>query len=323
MSKKSLHKKKTGFSLIELSIVLIILGLLIAGVTGGAALIKSAELRAGAVEANSWKAAVSTFVTKFENYPGDYNNNLTLGGAVMAAGAPASFSSGVTPKLGTGSAVGTTYFPNQNDTIEAENCEGVMAMIDLKNVGATDFIPFLPGNAAVAAGSNTCTTANAFALPSSTGVSTTGTLNPSKIKNAGWTFDGAVTGSANLMTIASPGPATPGAIAFPGTNYVVLTGSIPSGVALSANSSIIKSNAGAATRAVAALNPVDAQALDFKVDDGRPTTGDVVGFSANNSTGAFTINSCLNFSAANGVLYNTAAATTVKTCALGFNLDIR
>jgi len=94
-------------------------------------------------------------------------------------------------------------------------------------------------------------------------------------------------------------------------------------VALSANSSIIKSNAGAATRAVAALNPVDAQALDFKVDDGRPSTGDVVGFSANNSTGAFVVNSCLNFSAANGVLYNTAAATTVKTCALGFNLDIR
>ncbi len=321
MSKKSLHKKKTGFSLIELSIVLIILGLLIAGVTGGAALIKSAELRAGAVEANAWKAAVSTFVTKFENYPGDYNNNLTLGAAAVTTGAPASFSSGVTPKLGTGNAVGTTYFPNQNDTIEAENCEGVMAMIDLKNVGATDFIPFLPGNTAVAAGSNTCTTANAFALPSSTGTSTTGTLNPSKVKNAGWTFDGAVTGSANLMTLTNA--TTGGGIAFPGSNYAVLTGSIPAGTILSATSSIIKSNGGAATRAVASLTPVDAQALDFKVDDGRPSSGDVVGFSANNSTGAFAVNSCLNFVAAGNILYNTAATTTVKTCALGFNLDIR
>ncbi|MDR0571490.1 MAG: prepilin-type N-terminal cleavage/methylation domain-containing protein, partial [Rickettsiales bacterium] len=43
-----------AFSLIELSIVLIIMGLLVAGITGGAALIKSAQLR--------------VLITEFQNY---------------------------------------------------------------------------------------------------------------------------------------------------------------------------------------------------------------------------------------------------------------
>ncbi len=44
-----------AFSLIELSIVLIIIGLLVAGITGGASLIESARMRNFINEVNSWR----------------------------------------------------------------------------------------------------------------------------------------------------------------------------------------------------------------------------------------------------------------------------
>lgn len=61
---------KKGFSLIELSIVLIIIGLLVAGVTGGASLIKSAELRAVVSEIRSYQTAVNAYFTSTGCLPG-------------------------------------------------------------------------------------------------------------------------------------------------------------------------------------------------------------------------------------------------------------
>ncbi len=70
--KKTFSQKKSAFSLIELSIVLIIIGLLIAGVTGGASLIKSSELRSVMGEARAYATAVNGFYTQFNYLPGDY-----------------------------------------------------------------------------------------------------------------------------------------------------------------------------------------------------------------------------------------------------------
>jgi len=61
---------KKGFSLIELSIVLIIIGLLIAGITGGASLIKSAELRAVMSEIRNYQTAVNAYYTAKGELPG-------------------------------------------------------------------------------------------------------------------------------------------------------------------------------------------------------------------------------------------------------------
>lgn len=71
--KKVYPKKKSAFSLIELSIVLIIIGLLIAGVTGGASLIKSSELRSAMGEARGYAVATSSFYSQFNAYQGDFN----------------------------------------------------------------------------------------------------------------------------------------------------------------------------------------------------------------------------------------------------------
>jgi prepilin-type N-terminal cleavage/methylation domain-containing protein len=84
--KKTFSQKKSAFSLIELSIVLIIIGLLIAGVTGGASLIKSSELRSIMGEARAYATAVNGFYTQFNYLPGDYATVIGTSGGGDADG---------------------------------------------------------------------------------------------------------------------------------------------------------------------------------------------------------------------------------------------
>lgn len=62
-----------GFSLVELSIVLVILGLLTGGILGGQSLIKAAELRAVATELDAYQASINAFRDKYRGTPGDFD----------------------------------------------------------------------------------------------------------------------------------------------------------------------------------------------------------------------------------------------------------
>lgn len=62
---------KHAFSLVELSIVLVILGLLTGGILAGQSLIRAAELRAVSTEYSRYLAAVQTFRDKYFALPGD------------------------------------------------------------------------------------------------------------------------------------------------------------------------------------------------------------------------------------------------------------
>lgn len=77
---------KNGFSLVELSIVLVILGLLTGGILGGQALIKAAEMRAVTTELNTWQTAVNTFKNKYMGIPGDLRNAGQFWGYVNTGG---------------------------------------------------------------------------------------------------------------------------------------------------------------------------------------------------------------------------------------------
>ncbi len=64
-------QRNSAFSLVELSIVLVILGLLTGGILAGQSLIRAAELRSIVSEYQRYAAATNSFRDKYMGYPGD------------------------------------------------------------------------------------------------------------------------------------------------------------------------------------------------------------------------------------------------------------
>jgi prepilin-type N-terminal cleavage/methylation domain-containing protein len=75
---------RKGFSLVELSIVLVILGLLTGGILAGQSLIRAAELRAVTNEFNRYTTALGTFRDKYFALPGDITNATAFWGTAAA-----------------------------------------------------------------------------------------------------------------------------------------------------------------------------------------------------------------------------------------------
>lgn len=78
-------RKQSAFSLVELSIVLVILGLLVGGVLAGQSLIRAAELRAVSTEYSRWVAATQTFRDKYLSAPGDFRDATRFWGRASSA----------------------------------------------------------------------------------------------------------------------------------------------------------------------------------------------------------------------------------------------
>jgi prepilin-type N-terminal cleavage/methylation domain-containing protein len=74
------YRRCAGFTLIELSIVLVIIGLVVGGITVGRDLIKAAEIRKEVADLTSYDAAVNTFRTKYNGIPGDFNQTGVIPG---------------------------------------------------------------------------------------------------------------------------------------------------------------------------------------------------------------------------------------------------
>ena len=67
----TVRHKAQGFTLIELSIVLVVIGLIIGGVLVGQDLRKAAEVRAQITQIEKYNQAVNTFKIKYNALPGD------------------------------------------------------------------------------------------------------------------------------------------------------------------------------------------------------------------------------------------------------------
>jgi len=87
------NSKQQGFTLIELSILMIIVGLIIAGILSGKDLITNSQIRAVILQDKQFDQAVSAFKDQYGGLPGDYlpadgtaGVNFTLNGKSVTAG---------------------------------------------------------------------------------------------------------------------------------------------------------------------------------------------------------------------------------------------
>ena len=79
--KGSGNKNIKGFTLIELSIVIVIIGLIVAGVVGGQSLVKQANLKAVMTEVSQYRVAINTFKLEYDYLPGDIPNAFAYWGS--------------------------------------------------------------------------------------------------------------------------------------------------------------------------------------------------------------------------------------------------
>ena len=70
---KKIKNSEHGFTLVEIAIVMVIIGLLIGGVLKGQAMIQNAKVKRVAKQADELRAAVMSFYDKYGMYPGDEN----------------------------------------------------------------------------------------------------------------------------------------------------------------------------------------------------------------------------------------------------------
>jgi prepilin-type N-terminal cleavage/methylation domain-containing protein len=125
---------KKGFSLVELSIVLVILGLLTGGILAGQSLIRASELRAVSTEYQRYAAAVNTFRDKYFAVPGDMSSATSFWGAAHATPATCITTVGT----GTQTCNGDSDGQIETNWIVAGPTEGLRAWQQLANAGLVE-----------------------------------------------------------------------------------------------------------------------------------------------------------------------------------------
>jgi prepilin-type N-terminal cleavage/methylation domain-containing protein len=124
----NVKKNNIGFTLIELSIVMVIIGLLIGGILVGKDLISAAGTRAVISQINKYDAAIYYFKGKYGFLPGDYPQATTY----------------LSPITTNGNGDNQIYLSNYSLPIpfcQMGCCPGGNCMLNPTNVGSTSELP--------------------------------------------------------------------------------------------------------------------------------------------------------------------------------------
>jgi prepilin-type N-terminal cleavage/methylation domain-containing protein len=257
--------QRRGFSLIELSIVLVILGLLVGGILVGQTMIRNAEVASVITERGKYKDAILAFRDKYASYPGDMPDATNYWDSAGGDGSnPGCLNGQTTSAIATcngngnglvadGGASFSERFTLWKHLANAALIEG--AFLGRTSGAMGTFVPTIGANVPAA------TLANSY-----WGVlMLSGTIGPPNPIHPDF-FDGTYPG--NILFIAAPNGAP--------------------------------------------MEPIEAQGIDTKIDDGNPTTGFVF---ATKSTATGAPANCTTTATA-AALYNTTSSS--RTCNLYF-----
>jgi len=126
------YKSQQGFTLVELSIVLVIIGLIIAAVLVGQDLVRSAELRSTVQQYTSFNSAVATFKGQYRSLPGDAKGESEFG--IGQAGGDCSGDGNGNGKIEDSANKGGTT-PHEAGGTLGHNCEMVLFWHHLGTLG--------------------------------------------------------------------------------------------------------------------------------------------------------------------------------------------
>lgn len=248
-------EKQAGFTLIELAIVLLIIGLLSSAILIGHSLIRAAQLRRIHSDFESYVAAANAFRVKYACLPGDCPNATDFFGAL-----PIGSGIGQCPSLAAASPANPAVF--KNDFPGIATCDGDSdGRLDANNTfyEMTTFWQQLAA-AKLIPGSFT------GGWPSAEGPAWVGGFNaPPVLSDASHWM--ALDGTHSILQTMLGIPAT----IVPATNL----------------GTVLSPSAGSINPQVKTFTPTEAASYDAKYDDGEPVTGNIlVAYGSKNCTNA-------------------------------------